>query len=845
MKKRYALLLLALLTIAVSVRVRSSLLRERARYNFDKGWKFSLNGSAAAVEPSFNDRRWKNVTLPHDWSIEGKYSLANGTDSQSGYLPAGIGWYRKDFDYDIRWEDKSIALQFDGVYRNSEVWINGHYLEKRPNGNIGFSYPVEKFLHKGRNTITVKVDQSKPLSARWYTGSGINRHVWLLVINRTHIDQDKVQILTPQISSTAATVECIVPVLNLASEGGMLKTSIINSAGTAVASLTQQLPKNGTAPVKQRFNILRPNLWQPEKPYLYKMRTVLSVGNRMVDELVVPFGIRQLEFSGEFGFKLNGVPTKLKGMCMHEDAGPFGTAVPDEILLRKLRLLKEMGTNAIRTSHNPFSPQFYDICDSLGIMVLNEAFDGWDKPKARDDYGNYFNEWWERDLSDFIYRDRNHPSVIMWSIGNEVSKPTEAMQQKLINLIHNLDPGRPVTQGGVDPTRGMSSTQKKLLLDVQGFNGDGEEKDVFEKFHKQFPNMPMVGTEIPHTYSTRGVYRTTTNWRRRDFPAPWEQTSGTAGTLKGIEDRIFLIPDLAAQEVFPEEKSLVYFKNDSVLPIPNPKVWTDKLFYQSSYDNAAVRTGARKAWQRVMEFPYVMGEFRWTAFDYLGESYGWPSRFGNKGVIDVCGFPKDNFYLYQSLWTETPMVHMLPHWTHPGKEGRAIPVVVYTNCDSVQLSLNGKSLGTKTYSGEQLLWDIPYVAGQITAVAYKQGTIVARDENRTAGTASKLDVKTNKNGLKANGTDLLLCEITVTDKAGTPVPMAAQMLNFKVTGPATIKATDNGDPLDLSNYQSTKRRAFRSKCLLILQAGETPGDINVEISGEGLETYKLSLKSVR
>ncbi|MDF3076590.1 MAG: glycoside hydrolase family 2, candidate beta-glycosidase [Sphingobacteriaceae bacterium] len=843
--KRFALLSIVSLAIAVSASAKSAQLRVRARYNFDKGWKFSLTGNEAAIKPSFNDSNWKDVNLPHDWSVEGEYSLANGTDSQSGYLPAGIGWYRKTFDYDPRWQDRSISLQFDGVYRNSEVWINGHYLGKRPNGNIGFSYAVEKYLLPGKNRVAVKVDQSKPLSARWYTGSGINRHVWLLVTNLTHLDTDHALLTTSGISS--ASVEYVIPVLNISGlrSGAQLITEIISPDGQLVGKWLKTVAKTveQSVSVKQSFTIKRPLLWSPDRPSLYKIRTRLYSGTTFLDEITIPFGIRKLEFSGAFGFKLNDVPTKIKGMCMHEDAGPFGTAVPDETLLRKLKLLKEMGTNAIRTSHNPFSPQFYDMCDSLGIMVLNEAFDGWEKPKARDDYGNDFIKWWENDLSDFVYRDRNHPSVIMWSIGNEVSKPTEKTQQKLINLIHKLDPTRPVTQGGVDPTRGMASTEKKLLLDVQGFNGDGEEKEVFENFHQKFPDMPMVGTEIPHTYSTRGVYHTSTHWRRRDFPAPWEQSSATAGTLKGIENKIFPIPDLAEKEVFQEEKTLIYFKNDSVLPIANDKPWSGNLFYQSSYDNAAVRTSARKAWQRVMQFPYVMGEFRWTAFDYLGESYGWPARFGNKGVIDVCGFPKDNFYLYQSLWTEKPMVHMLPHWTHTGKEGVAIPIIVYTNCDSVRLSLNGRSLGTKQHVGEQLVWHVPYAAGKITATAYRNGKAVATDQNQTAGATAKLSVSTDKTSLKANGTDLLVCEITVTDQNGIPVPLAGEMLNFKVTGASSIKVADNGDPLDLSNYNADKRRAFRGKCLLVLQSTESAGDVDVEISGPNLETYKLNIKS--
>jgi beta-galactosidase len=816
----------------------------RSKIDFDNGWKFSLDGSEKAIQPTFNDQSWRNIHLPHDWSIEGEYSLSNGSDWQSGYLPGGIGWYRKTFSYNPDWKNKQVAIQFDGVYMNSEVWINGQYLGRRPNGSLSFSYPIAKLLRNGSNTLVVKVDHSKVLSARWYTGSGINRHVWVAVTPKVHIAQDSVYVSCRQISAKSATVDFSVPVrnLNMITGSAVLKSQILNKQGVVVATASQSLPKS-SAIAKQVFTVTEPQLWSPEHPYLYKVKSTLTSNGKVIDEVTLPMGIRKTEFSGSYGFKLNDVITKLKGVCIHEDAGAFGTAVPDEILLGRLKQLKDMGVNAIRTSHNPFSPQFYDMCDSLGLMVLNEAFDGWDKPKAKDDYGNYFDEWWERDLSAFIYRDRNHPSVIMWSIGNEVPKPTVEIQTKLINLVHKLDPSRPVTQGGVDPTRGMTDKQQRTLLDVKGFNGDGEEKDTFEKFHAQFPEVPMVGTEVPHTNQTRGVYRTTTNWRRRDFPAPWEIASGSAGTMKGLENRVFPIPDLAPQEVFPEEKATVYFKNDRVLPIPNNEPWSEKLFYQSSYDNATVRTNARKGWQRTMELPYVMGQFRWTAFDYLGESNQWPSRSANFGVIDLCGFPKDHFYLYQSLWTSKPMVHLLPHWTHPGKEGIAVPMVVYTNCDSVQLSLNGKSLGTQPYRGEQLVWNVPYTPGTIKVVAYKNGKIAASEQISTAGAAAKLSVSTNKKSLKSNGRDLLVCEINVTDKAGNKVPLAGNMLNFKVNGAATLKGTDNGDPLDLSSYQGTKRRAFRGKCLLILESTDKPGNVDLEISGEGLETYKLRLSS--
>lgn len=367
-----------------------------------------------------------------------------------------------------------------------------------------------------------------------------------------------------------------------------------------------------------------------------------------MDEVRQLVGFRSLEFSPEFGFKLNGEVTKLKGVCDHHTAGAVGAAVPEDILYYRLKLLKEMGCNAIRTSHNPFSPEFYTMCDTMGLMVLNEGLDGWNIPKAVDDYGNYFDEWWEKDMTDFIKRDRNHPSVIMWSIGNEVNGVSQEIQRNLVDLFHSLDV-RPVTQGGADPTRGMSVDYKKNfgMLDIVGFNGNGEEIGELEKFRDKYPSVCAVATEVPHTYQTRGVYRTKTQWRRRDFPAPWEKKNPIKWDL--FEKRVFPIPDLAAEEFFPEEEIHPY--------------------YQSSYDNASVRISVRRAWQRACAFPWLMGEFRWGSFDYLGEAE-WPQRCGNFGIIDVAAMPKDAYYLYQSLWTDKPMVHLLPHWTHMGKEGK-------------------------------------------------------------------------------------------------------------------------------------------------------------------------------
>lgn len=791
---------------------------------FDFDWKFKLGDIPNAHLPGFNDSGWRTLDIPHDWSIEGSYhEKNNGTDWQSGYLPCGIGWYRKSFQYDSNWTSKEVKILFDGVYMNSSVWINGHFLGKRPNGYIGFEYNLTPYLKRGRNIISVQVDHSKPLSARWYTGSGIYRHVWLKVFNKTHIPTWGVHFTTPDVSDISALAEIKTTLVNNENTQSALELiyRLKDRNGKIVATTHATITINAkqTQEIIQSFKVNNPHLWSPDSPYLYLLENVLVKGGKESQTRKMKVGIRKVDYSVK-GLFLNGKPLKIKGVCDHHTAGALGAAIPDQALERKLKLLKEMGCNAVRTAHNPFSPEFYTICDSIGLIVMNEAFDGWDKPKAKDDYGLYFREWWKRDLSDFIKRDRNHPSIIFWSIGNEVGKIDPDIQKNLTQLIRNLDPCRAVTQGGTDPTRGMEVDYDTNFryLDMIGFNGNGEEIGEFEKFAQNMPTRFGLGTEVPHTYQTRGVYRTKTTWRRRDFPAPWELKSKII--WDDFKHRVFPINDLTEEEVFVEEA-----KNN---------------YYQSSYDNASVRISARHSWQRSSSFPWLFGEFRWGSFDYLGESE-WPQRCGNFGIIDLCGFPKDHYYLYQSLWSDKPMVHLLPHWTHPGKEGIKIPIVVYTNCSSVELLHNGKSLGEKLYTGEQLIWHVPYMPGEIKAVARTtKGTIVEKSIE-TAGKSYQISINTDKVKARPNKTDVVHLEVDITDQQGTLCPYAANKIDFDITGPARIIAVDNGDPIDHSPYKVAYRKVFRGKAILIIQTTGKSGIVTISARSKGLKSGGISL----
>ncbi len=812
----------------------------------DLNWQFHFGDIENGQAPDLNTKPWRILNLPHDWSIEGEYSLENGTDWQSGFLPAGIGWYRKELMWNPAWKGKRVKIHFEGVYLNSDVWINGYHLGHRPNGYLGFEYDVTDHLKKGSNVLAVRVDHSKPLTGRWYTGSGIYRHVWLKIKNPVHIDNWGVHFSSPVVNAHQSKYKVEVVIANQGNDDKTLKVqlALLDKSGNEVSKIFGELKSRTGKNTNVELNgiLEQPVLWSPENPYLYTLKTSIIQEGKLVDEDIQKIGFRKLEFSPDFGFKLNGKITKLKGVCDHHTAGAFGAAVPDDVWLYRLRLLKQMGCNIIRTSHNPFSPAFYNICDSLGLMSMNEFLDGWDQEKAPHDYGLYFEEWWKTDGIDFVKRDRNHPSVIIWSIGNEVKKPTREVQKQLIDLFHQYDPARPVTQGGLDPTRGMTGDELPSLLDIKGFNGDGEEKGVLEDFHAKEPTIPIICTEVPHTYQTRGVYRTTTHWRRRDFPAKWEIEQWD-GTMRGLEKRIYSIPDLAEKEAFPEEKCTVYYKNGQLIPIDITRDYQLYLYYQSSYDNASVRSSARMAWQRTRDLDYVMGQFRWGSFDYLGESNDWPSRFAGFGVIDICGFPKDHFYLYQSMWTDKPMVHILPHWTHPGKEGVKIPVVVYTNCDEVELFLNGKSLGTQKYEDEQLVWMVPYVTGTIKATAKKDGKIVAEDEQTTAGVPAKIKLSGDKTKISATRTDVVFIAADITDENGTFCPNADDVIEFNVSGPAKIIGIDNGDPIDLSAYKTNIRRAFRGKVMFWVQSTDESGDIIITAKSGNLFSSEIVIHS--
>ncbi len=785
-----------------------SVIRERVSINFN--WQFIQEDAVGAENMNYNDSHWRQLDIPHDWSIEGSYCESNPSGIDGAFLPTGIGWYRKYLTIEQLQEDDKYFVEFDGVYMYSDVWINGHHLGNRPYGYISFGYDLTSYLKKGENVLAVRVDHSKAPSGRWYTGSGIYRHVWLTKTKNIYIPQWGTFITTPVANKNEAEVNLDIKINNESGKNckAVVRSVILDAQKNVVAMDESIVELLHTVDLNQHFRLNAPKLWSPDSPYMYSVETSILVNNKVMDQYTTPLGVRSIEIRGSKGFFLNGQPITFKGLCNHHDAGPVGAAVPDDVLYKRLKLLKEMGCNALRTSHNPFSPTFYNMCDTMGFMVMNEAFDGWIRPKAKHDYGNYFKEWWQKDLSDFIKRDRNHPSVVMWSIGNEVPDFTADQQKSIVDFVRLFDTSRPITQG-----RGHSSPHTCIA----GFNGNGESQGVLEAYHKEHPDKSIIGTEMTHTLQTRGVYRTQTWYRTRDNPAPWERPED----FKQMEPLVYKIPDFAKEEVFPG--------------ITNR--------YQSSYDNSIVRIGVRDDWNRVEEFDFYVGNFRWTGFDYLGESFGWPARTANFGIIDLAGFPKDHYYLYQSLWSKVPMVHLLPHWTFPGKEGVEIPVVVYTNCKSAELFLNDKSLGRKTMGKErQLVWLVPYEAGEITVLAETQSGDKIRKSHKTAGEAVQVKLMTDKKTIKANRTDVVHIEAQIVDKNGIMLPDAGHFIEFDINGPAKLLGVENGDILDLASNKVPSRKVFKGKCLLLIQSTDEEGIIEITARSNSLLSAVITIE---
>ncbi|MDP4208634.1 MAG: beta-galactosidase GalB [Bacteroidota bacterium] len=778
--------------------------------SFNQGWKFFLGNDSLACNYNYDDSKWRTLDLPHDWSIEGQFSKEAPCKTDGGALPTGIGWYRKSFTTTSLTKDKNIFIDFDGVYRNSEVWINGHYLGLRPYGYSSFRYDLTPYLKTGneKNVIAVKVDNSKQPNSRWYTGSGIYRNVWMVTTGKVFISHWGTFVTTPEVSSEKALVNLTVQLRgSLTSTNQISITSVLfNSQNKKVARLqTSNIElKDTLSTIKQSFSITNPDLWSIETPSMYKAVTTVYVNGKATDSYETPFGIRSFNFDALKGFFLNGKHVKILGVCQHHDMGALGAAVNVRAMERQLEILKEMGTNAIRFSHNPPTPEILDLCDRMGFIVMDEAFDMWKKKKNKEDYHNEFDKWHKADLETMILRDRNHPSVFMWSIGNEIREQFDStgtiIVKELASIVKNLDPTRPVTSALTENEPAKNFITKAGALDLLGFN---YKQEAYADLPNRFPGQKFIATETMSALATRGHY---------DMPSD-------------------------SLRLWPKDGKTPYVTG-------NPD------FTVSAYDHVMAYWGSthEASWNVVKKLDHMAGMFVWSGFDFIGEPvpYPWPARSAYYGVIDLCGLPKDAYYMYQSEWTNKTMLHLFPHWNWT--PGKTVDVwAYYNNADEVELFLNGKSLGSKKKEGDALhvMWRLKYEPGTIKAVSRKNGQIVLSREIKTAGKPAKIELSADRSKIKADGKDLSFITVKILDKDGNMVPDADNLVNFNIKGQGYIAGVDNGYQASMEPFKANFRKAYNGMCLAIIQSNGKSGEITFEASSGGLEKTEIKIKAIK
>ena len=800
------------------------------RQLFTEEWTFCLGDDTLASSPDYDDSHWRRLNLPHDWAIEGDFSRDNPSGIGGGALPGGIGWYRKSFHLDKEDAARRIYMDFDGVYMNATVYCNGHRLGTRPYGYISFSYDLTPYLRFGeRNVVAVRVDNAEQPNSRWYSGCGIYRNVWLRRLHPLHLAQWGTFVHTDTVRDDTALLHVstameMADTLFAGRHPCRLQTLLLDAEGKLVAQADDEV--DAARPCLQQLAVASPQLWSVEHPYLYRMVSVLSDAEtgEVLDRQEIPTGIRTFCFDAKRGFSLNGERMKINGVCLHHDLGCLGAAVHVRAIERQLQILKEMGCNGIRCSHNPPAPELLDLCDRMGFIVMDEAFDMWRRKKTHHDYARYFDEWHEQDLHDLVVRDRNHPSVMIWSIGNEVleqwsdaSADTLSLEEanmilnfghgkemlatadgelsvnslltrKLADLVRQLDPTRPVTAGCNEPDPG-NHLFRSGALDLIGFN---YHDDWFADVPRNFPGKPFIITESVSALMTRGYYR------------------------------------------MPSDRSII-------CPERWDKPYYDSTFSCSSYDNCRVPWGNHHegTLRHVDTNEFISGQFIWTGFDYIGEPtpYGWPARSSYFGIIDLAGFPKDVYYMYQSVWRpDLQVLHLYPHWNW--QEGQEVDLWAYYNrADEVELYVNGRSQGVRRKSSPteyHVQWRVRFEPGVVCAVARREGCEVARQEIHTAGTPAAVRLTPDRTELTADGRDLSFITVEVTDADGNLCPWAEDDIRFTVAGGGFIAGVDNGSPTSLERFKADHRRAFYGKCLLVVQSNGKSAPIRVKAEADGL-----------
>lgn len=782
----------------------------RVKTKFNQDWKFSLEDEAGFESPTYDDSQWRTLNLPHDWSIEGEFDASNPAAGNGAFLPCGVAWYRKSFTLPDSMKGKRMVIQFDGVYMNSRVYINGHFLGQYPYGYSTFQYDLTEHIQFGRpNVIAVKVDNSLQPASRWYAGSGIYRNVWLISTNQVHFDNYAgVFISYPAVSKENAELKVQYKIVSNAfpesefmwwrrnlnanqriTKEAVITSTILDSKGNAVAqgTLKENIGDFNEFTFSQTIQVKNPKLWSADNPELYTMKTSLEYDGKVMDDYSTIIGIRKIEFTPEKGMLVNGFQEKLKGVCLHQDAGSLGVAVPVGVWHERLKKLKEMGCNAIRPSHHPYAPEFYDLCDSMGFYVMDEAFDEWNKGytwgTTENTYGKmpysyhlYFNQWAETDLQAMIRRDRNHPSVIMYSIGNEIPNQRTpdgtTIAKKLQDICHSEDPTRMVTSA-VDFVEDANGNGFLAGLDIAGYN-------YIDRYNGEAMYSPEMAKKAKRL-------------------------------LLGTE-----------------------------------------TYYGPRY------------WLAVRDNENVIGEFVWVAFDYLGEAGKWPKRGWDAGLIDMAGFPYPEYYLRKSYWSNQPVLQIaietsatpesdwhprkaVSHWNHKWVGNYLLPLYVYSNCDEVELRINDALIGRKAVDKNLYYarWDVPYKTGKVQAIGYKNNKKITEHTLKTAGNASEIKVTASKTSLKANNEDVAILEVTIVDKNGIPVPDATQEIKVDISGPAKLIGLDNGNQSDVSAFKSNKRKGYEGRLLITLQATNNAGPVKVEVSSPGLKTATAFLQAIK
>jgi beta-galactosidase len=790
MKKRLTILLAAVI-IGMAVQARE-------RLNFDKGWKFILADKPEMAKVDYDDSGWRTLDVPHDWAREGNFYVGNPSGAGGGALPGGIGWYRKMFEVRSMKEDR-YYLEFDGVYMNSTVYVNGQKVGFRPYGYSSFEYDITECLKEGRNIIAVKVDNSDQPNSRWYSGCGIYRHVWLTKTSPVHVKHWGI-FADARVVKGKGKLNIEVALDNVTKYPDPVVTNTLIAPNGKVIGKTKG--------AKSSISISKPMLWSCEYPNVYKLLTEVMVGGKVVDTYETTTGFRDFKFDAKTGFWLNGKNFKLNGVCEHHDFGCLGAALNEDALHRKLTKLKAMGVNSIRSSHNPPAPELLNMCDTMGLIVMDESFDMWRRRKTQNDYARFFDEWHERDLADLILRDRNHPSILMWSIGNEVLEQWSSAEadtltleqanlilnaghdastlakdgelsvqslltQHLAEIVKRYDTSRPITAGCNEPSPN-NHLFKSGAIDIIGFNYHHQ---WVPGVPKEFPDKPFIFSESVSALQTRGFY---------------------------------MMP------------------SDSIYRAP--KEWwmpyTDPTYMCSAYDNMSASWGSthEETWDVVKHTPYVGGQYIWTGFDYIGEPtpYGFPARSSYFGIIDLAGFPKDSYYMYQSEWTSEPVLHLFPHWNWI--PGDYIDMwCYYNNADEVELFINGKSEGVRKKADSHqyhVMWRVTFDPGEAKVVARKNGKVVGEKSIKTAGAPDHIRLSVD---YKGKNTTFITAE--VVDKDGNLCPWADDSIDFIYEGEGAILGTDNGCQTSMERFTSPKRKAFFGKCIVVATG---PGSITAK-----------------